>query len=141
MEEKKKNHSVYMGENERRGRPRKKIDNKEFEKLCAMQCTLKEIAGWFKSKPETIKAWCELTYKKQFSEVYEIYSAEGKISLRRNQFRMSKNNPTMAIWLGKQYLGQTDKNDIDLKADIPSDGLFAALQKGLMGVQEKKDND
>lgn len=138
MEEKKERHNVYLGENEKRGRLRKKIDKKQFEKLCAIQCTLTEIAGWFKTNSSRIRDWCERTYQKTFEEVYEIYSADGKISLRRNQFNLSQNNPTMAIWLGKQYLGQIDKNDIDLKADIPSDGLFAALQKGLM--EEKTDD-
>ena len=32
----------------------------------------------------------------------------GKTSLRRNQWRLAETNPTMAIWLGKQYLNQTD---------------------------------
>ena len=29
--------------------------------------------------------------------------------LRRKQWEMAGKNPTMAIWLGKQWLGQTDK--------------------------------
>ena len=31
------------------------------------------------------------------------------MSLRRNQFKLSETNVTMAIFLGKQYLGQSDK--------------------------------
>lgn len=34
---------------------------------------------------------------------------KGKISLRRHQMRLAEKNATMAIWLGKQYLGQTDR--------------------------------
>lgn len=30
------------------------------------------------------------------------------MSLRRSQFRIAETNATMAIWLGKQYLGQKD---------------------------------
>jgi hypothetical protein len=36
--------------------------------------------------------------------------AKGRISMRRAQLRILENgNATMAIWLGKQYLGQTDE--------------------------------
>ena len=43
-----------------------------------------------------------------FSEAYKMFSAQGKMSLRRYQFKMAEHNPTMAIWLGKQILGQAD---------------------------------
>lgn len=39
---------------------------------------------------------------------------EGFVSLRRKQFAMAEKNPTMAIWLGKQYLGQSDKSSVDM---------------------------
>lgn len=42
-------------------------------------------------------------------ELYEMGKEEGRASLRRYQFDMAKKNPTMSIWLGKQYLGQQDK--------------------------------
>ena len=40
--------------------------------------------------------------------------ATGKLSLRRKQIQIMEetNNSTMAIWLGKQILGQTDKQEI-----------------------------
>ena len=31
---------------------------------------------------------------------------------------MAKKNPTMAIWLGKQYLGQTDKQELKAENKI-----------------------
>ena len=34
----------------------------------------------------------------------------GFISLRRKQFELAEKSPAMAIFLGKQYLGQTDKD-------------------------------
>ena len=37
---------------------------------------------------------------------------KGKKSLRRTQFELAQQNATMAIWLGKQYLGQTEKQEI-----------------------------
>ena len=94
------------------GRPIKEIDQKCFEKLCKLQCTLEEIAGFFECSEDTIQNWCKKTYEEIFSVVYKKYSAGGKTSLRRYQFNLAKTNASMAIWLGKQYLGQTDKIEL-----------------------------
>jgi hypothetical protein len=31
------------------------------------------------------------------------------VALRRKQFELAESNPTIAIWLGRQYLAQTEK--------------------------------
>lgn len=36
-----------------------------------------------------------------------------RIQLRRNQLALSEKNAAMAIWLGKQYLGQSDNPQVD----------------------------
>lgn len=41
-------------------------------------------------------------------EVYEMGKAEGRVSLRRTQFKMAQTNASMAIFLGKNILGQSD---------------------------------
>ena len=42
----------------------------------------------------------------------------GKASLRRKQYEVAMGgNCTMLVWLGKQYLGQTDKIDASVKDD------------------------
>lgn len=94
------------------GRPRIKIDEEDFKKLCELQCTLAEIASFFNCSGDTIERWCKRELKVGFAEAFKNYSAGGKISLRRWQFRMAETNCTMAIWLGKQWLGQTDKQDV-----------------------------
>ena len=91
------------------GRPKIEIDKEEFEKLCSLQCTLTEIAGWFKCSEDTIENWCKKTYNQRFSDVHKKYSFKGKISVRRAQFQAAEaGNVTMLIWLGKQYLGQKE---------------------------------
>jgi transposase len=90
------------------GRKRIEIDQHQFEQLCYMQCTLDEIAGWFGCSEDTIQRWCKRTYRQTFGEVYAGKSQGGRISLRRAQFELAKKSPAMAIWLGKQYLGQSD---------------------------------
>ena len=89
-------------------RPQIEINKEHFENLCNLQCTLNEIAGFFKCSPDTIENWCKRTYEEGFSDTYKRYSQNGKISLRRLQFKLAEKNASMAIWLGKQYLGQTD---------------------------------
>lgn len=91
------------------GRPPIPIDKKQFENLCGMQCTEEEIAAWFKCTQDTLNNWCKKTYGTTFSGAYKVYSANGKISLRRTQMRLAEKSASMAIFLGKQYLGQTDK--------------------------------
>lgn len=98
----------------KRGRPRIEIDKKTFEGLCTIQCTLEEIAGFFKCSEDTIENWCKREYDTIFSDIYKTLSSGGKISLRRSQFKMAKSNPTMAIWLGKQYLGQKEQTDVQM---------------------------
>lgn len=93
-------------------RPRKEIDQKNFESLCGIQCTKEEICGFFDVTDKTLESWCKRTYKAGFSEVFKQKRGKGKISLRRNQFRLAEKNANMAIWLGKQYLGQKDNIDV-----------------------------
>lgn len=90
------------------GRPEIKIKKEDFEKLCALQCTEEEIAGFYDCSVDTINNWCKKTYGETFSETYKKKSAKGKMSLRRYQFKLAERNASMAIFLGKQYLGQRD---------------------------------
>ena len=94
------------------GRPQIDISKTQFENLCKLQCTKEEIASWFNCSEDTIDRWCKRTYGESFAVVFKQKRGVGKISLRRSQFRMAQKNPTMAIWLGKQYLGQRDQQDI-----------------------------
>jgi len=101
------------------GRPRKEIDQKQFESLCGLQCTLLEICGFFDITDKTLDSWCKRTYgNKSFSEVFRQKRGTGKISLRRTQFRLAENSAAMAIFLGKQYLGQRDVVDIVEKEKV-----------------------
>lgn len=95
-------------------RPRKEIDQKQFENLCGLQCTLEEICGWFDVCSDTLETWCKRTYERSFSEVFAQKRGAGKISLRRSQWRLAEKNATMAIFLGKQFLGQRDNVDVNV---------------------------
>lgn len=113
------------------GRPRKKIDVNAFEQLCALQCTLEEMCGFFKCCTDTLEAWCKRTYKKNFSEVFKDKRGAGKISLRRTQFQLAKKSAAMAIWLGKQYLDQRDDTGARAEEAAQSavDAIIQAVKK------------
>lgn len=99
-------------------RPRIEIDAEQFKKLCSIHCTLDEISSWFKCSSDTIERWCKRELKMSFADAFKTYSAGGKISLRRWQFRSAENgNVSMQIWLGKQYLGQRDQQEIVARSD------------------------
>lgn len=112
------------------GRPRKEIDRTQFEKLCSIQCTAEEIASFFDCSHDTIEAWCKREYKETFSVVHKKYSAGGKMSLRRYQFELAKKFPNMAIWLGKQYLGQRDS--VDVRTNLTEEDELTKSIKGLL---------
>lgn len=105
--------------NRKRGRPLKEIDKQQFEKLCGLQCTLVEIAGFFDCSEDTIERWCVRNYKMKFAEVYKTHSQQGKIALRRYQMKLAEKSAAMAIFLGKQYLDQRDYKEDEVKTVIP----------------------
>lgn len=116
------------------GRPKKEFDKKTFEDLAGLGCSQEEICWFFrdqKGKPaniDTLSRWCKRTYGMSFQEYIKKVGCMGlKIALRRNQFQLSKKSPAMAIFLGKQYLGQKDNLDITASKD----GVLADLISGL----------
>lgn len=121
------------------GRPRKEIDNKIFENLCGLQCTLEEIAGVFDCSADTIERWCKREYGETFAEVYKKHSAKGKTSLRRIQFRLAEKSAAMAIFLGKNYLGQ--KDNIIETDEQTLQAVGEALVKIKRAAEKAEDNE
>lgn len=112
----------------KRGRPKIEISKEDFEKLCGLQCTLEEIAGFFKCSPDTIERWAKRTYSVKFADIYKKYSVTGKMSIRRMQFKLAEKSAAMAIFLGKQYLGQRDVIEYGNEDEARDDGFMAALK-------------
>lgn len=94
------------------GRPRKEVDLLKAQQLANLMCTGEEIAAVLEVDYDTLVSRIEeqgLT----FSEWYKKAASEAKASLRRQQWLAAKDgNVTMLIWLGKNMLGQTDKQEI-----------------------------
>jgi len=94
------------------GRPKSEIDIAMVEKLAGIDCTEPEIAAVLGVHYATWKR-----HKKADPLLAEavIRGREvGKMSLRRLQWETALGgNPAMQIWLGKQRLGQSDKQQIE----------------------------
>jgi hypothetical protein len=108
------------------GRPRKELDLALIENLAMIQCTDSEIAAALNVSVDTI------TRRKKeptFADAYERGKQGGKRSLRRLQWLSAeKGGFVMQIWLGKQYLGQQDRQTTHIE------GLDLAALVGQLGA-------
>jgi len=100
-------------EKKKAGRPSNEINWTLFEELCSLQCTQAEMANCLKIHTDTLRDRARQHYQMDdYSEIFKRFSDVGKCSLRRYQFAMSKRNTSMAIWLGKVWLGQRDLDQL-----------------------------
>jgi hypothetical protein len=96
------------------GRPKKlKADAhtlQQVEGLGRLQTTTRECARFFRVCHDT---WLEFAKLPAVAEAYDAGSATQTISLRRKQFAVAEaGNVHMLIFLGKNYLGQVDKQEV-----------------------------
>ena len=88
------------------GRTPVQIDPAELERLCAMQCTEEEIAAWFGVNKKTIE---RRRKGATFLEAMERGKAKGRVSLRRNLWKLANaGNVAACIFLAKNLLGYRD---------------------------------
>ena len=87
-------------------RPKKyDIDPKNVEKLASYGCSNREIADYFGCDESLIS--------KSYSTNVTKGREKGKIRLRQMQWKSAeKGSVPMQIWLGKQVLGQADKQEV-----------------------------
>jgi hypothetical protein len=94
------------------GRPRAEINIEQVKTLAGLNCTEQEIAAVLGI---THRTW--IRHKKQDPELEEMVEQgklTGNASLRRTQWQTAMDgNVTMQIWLGKNRLGQSDKQQIE----------------------------
>jgi len=95
------------------GPPRKEIDWAKVEELAEMHCTVSEIAAAVGISESGLR------HRKEFFEIYQRGFEKGNVSLRSWQFAAARaGDKTMLVWLGKQYLGQTDKAQVDQNTTV-----------------------
>lgn len=113
---------------------------RQFENLCSLQCTEEEICSVMNVSDKTLNRLLKEHYKMDFSEAHKKYSAVGKISLRRTQFKMAERSDRMAIWLGKQYLGQKEP-ERERSEQITDIEDMSAIRKAVFGGDDNSDSN
>jgi len=82
----------------------------QLRALGRIQCTVAEAAAVLCVSRTALINF--MSRNPEAAEAFDYGAEEGKASLRRTQWLMAQRNPAMAIWLGKQWLGQRDKADL-----------------------------
>ena len=104
------------------GRPLKLMDGDQVSSLARMGCTNTEIGDFFKVDEKTVRT--------RFPEELKEGRAEMKVSLRQKQIGMAlEGDKTMLIWLGKQYLGQADKQELTGSKGGPIEHVMTVEEK------------
>ena len=119
----------------RTGRPKKEFDKKVFSDLVGLGCNQEEICWFFRDetgKPaniDTLTRWCKREFDMTFQEYFRQNGCMAlKIQLRKNQMNLSKTSAAMAIFLGKNMLGQTDKIEQTVHEVEDLSGLASMLK-------------
>ena len=117
-----------------RGRPRIEFKIEQIEGLGAILATQDEMAAVLGCSVDTIKD--RVANDEEFSAALKRGQGMAKISLRRHQWHLAeKGNPTMLIWLGKQWLEQRDRQDIVTWVDI--ERFQEKIEQATLGLLER----
>lgn len=102
----------------RMGRPVKVFtptDWEHIEKLCSLMCTAEEIAGFLDVSVDTLSRRIKESYGITCAEYLAEKKIGAQIALRRVQWQSAMGgNVAMQIFLGKQYLGQSNRMDVTI---------------------------
>ena len=120
------------------GRPRKVLNEQGIqtvEQLARIACTESEIQAILGISNDTAH---NEDNDELFRTAFENGREQGKASLRRKQYEVAmKGNPTMLVWLGKQYLGQSEKIQADLSTDDEKRAEMKAFMEAIKGGEKK----
>ena len=106
--------------------------------MCAIQCTGEECAAILDVSYEHLNNQLKKDGNGGFLDYFKQKGANGKMSLRRKQYDLaSSGNPTMLIWLGKQWLGQADRQFIETK-DVTEEVSDDEISNRIAKLMEKK---
>ena len=133
------------------GRPvggNKPLDWEVVDKLASFFCTEFEIADIVGFSRVGLINRCKKDKNCSIGEYIAEHQSKGKVSLRRQQFKLAmsdgKGATTMLIWLGKNILGQSDKQEMihsghisTNPADFTDEELVAIIERRRSGGAAK----
>ena len=117
--------------------PPKQIILEEVYYWMDIGATQEEIAGAFRVGCRTLNEKLKEHTGLNFSQLKEKICGGAKINLRHNQYKMSEKNASMSIWLGKNWIGQTDDKGRDQALETFASLLKAADEGKLKGLLEQ----
>jgi len=97
------------------GRPKKIINWDEVDYLLEADCEGTEIAAHLGMHRNVLYERCKTEKKCNFSEYLQEKKSKGNSLIKVKQFEaaVKDKDKTMLVWLGKQRLGQKDKQELD----------------------------
>jgi AraC-like DNA-binding protein len=100
-------------------RPKANIDATQVLKLAEIGCKTTEIANVLGCSTDTLE--------RRFAAELSKGRTNLRISLRRWQLQAAqKGNVALLIWLGKQYLDQTEKIEENIKQEITKSVVYTS---------------
>jgi hypothetical protein len=102
-----------MAKRKTAGRPEAIIDWNKVTKYLQAQCDSVGIAGLLGISVDTLYNRCKRDNNLDYSAFAAQKKSEGKELLRGKQYSVAmEGDKTMLVWLGKQYLMQSDKQEL-----------------------------
>lgn len=106
------------------GRPKKEIDWEELKKLSSLPIRQEDVAWVMDLSVDTLSRAIKRKLKMTFAEYMDKNRSKFRINLLAKQYEIAmKGNPTMLIWLGKNYLEQSEPKDVNHE-DISQGGTY-----------------
>lgn len=123
------------------GRPVTNIDKHKFEELCKAQATQEEICQALGVCQEALINWIKRTYPEcaNYQVLQHAYAMAGKGEVKLAQYKYALQNPEFSKWWGKQYLGQRDVVEQEIKA-VVNDTHSQIIDKLSQRVKLEDDN-
>jgi hypothetical protein len=102
-----------------RRRPALVYDEETLGKLAALgaiQATEPEAALWLGVTERRLRNFFKEHPLARLE--FEQAAAKARVALRTAQFKLAEKSPTMAVFLGKHYLGQAERRELDTSAQV-----------------------
>jgi hypothetical protein len=131
-------------------------DVARLQDLCRDGAPHIEIANWLRISPRTLERMLnddqrlytvkhperkQVTERLTLREIVDRGYAHMRIGIRREQIKLLQaGSATMAVWLGKQYLGQSDRVRVEEPAVKPEDAAIE-IEVSVEELLKRRDRD
>ncbi len=110
------------------------IKTSQIRQISSLQCSEREAASFFKISVITFRKI--LAKDERAAQAWREGQDQGKLGLRRKQYRLATTNAQMAIFLGKQWLEQQDKTTQEVTG--PHGGPIETMDLTKLNAEERK---